>query len=258
MKLGRMLAKVSKKRFETAVGNIRMALPEIDDPERVARASFEHFGLVGADFLTLTARTAQEIRASIDIVGEEILRETFDEGKGCIMVTGHFGNWERMAALCGLEGIKLSVVARDADQMGVTGLVNRIRSHFGTNVISRGNAAKPMLEALRRNEMIGILPDQNANETFLPFFGKPAGTVLGPGVLHERTGAPLLALFCIRTGAVQYRMEVERLRPVKTENRGEATMLAFHDALERVIRRHPEQWLWFHDRWRNARRKGLL
>lgn len=257
-KLGRMLAKVGKKRYETAVSNLKMALPEITDPERVATACFEHFGLVGADFLTLQSRTAQHIIDSIETPNLHVLEEALELQKGCIMITGHFGNWERMAAMCGYRNLRLSVVARDADQAGVTGMVNQIRNHFGTQVISRGNAARPMLEALRRNEMIGILPDQNSNEAFIPFFGKPAGTVLGPGVLYERTGSPVVCFWCIRTGPVKYRMEIEWLKPERTDTRGEGTMLAIHAALEGVIRRYPEQWLWFHDRWRNARRKGLL
>lgn len=259
LKIGRLLARLSKKRFGRAVENLRMALPDLPDPEAVAMRVFENFGRMGADFMTLHKRSPEEIIASVDFPELGKVDEALALGKGVIMITGHFGNWERMAACLSYKGYKLSVVARDADQKGVTGIMNGIRSHSGTQVIPRGNAARPMLECLRRNELIGILPDQNSNEAFLPFFGKLAGTVLGPGVLHERTGAPVLGLFCRRIGPAKFAVQVKGpLTRPHTSVRGEATMLAIHEALEEVIRETPDQWLWFHDRWRNARRKGLL
>ena len=177
-----------------------------------------------------------------------------------ILLTAHFGNWERVAAWMVLSGYKLAVIARDADDQGVNQLVNELREGPGTEVISRGRAARASIERLRRNEIVGILPDQNANEIFIPFFGKPAGTVLGPGVLAERTGASVAPVFCHYEGEGRYRV---RFYPAVVadegfETKGEGMMRAINRLLEGVVREHPDQWLWFHDRWRNARRKGLL
>jgi KDO2-lipid IV(A) lauroyltransferase len=117
-----------------------------------------------------------------------------------------------------------------------------------------------LLQALREGRAIALLPDQSHKDVFIEFFGKPAGTALGPAVLAERTGAPMLPVFCYRIGPGRYRMDV--LPPIEVdhdeEDRPLALTKAFTAELEGAIRAHPEQWLWFHDRWRSARQKGLL
>ena len=261
--LGRIIKRLSRKHRERANSNLKMAFPEWEEAkvQEVSNKVFEHFGMLATDFLAAPKRDVQFILDNTEIIGMEHLEAALTQKKGVLLVTGHFGNRERMAAYLGIKGVKLSVVARDADDEGVTGIMNGIRGHFGTQVISRGNAARPLLEKLRANELVGILPDQNSNEVFIDFFGKPAGTVLGPGVLHERTKAPVIAVFCMRVAPLKYRLTIypELLGEQKEGYvKGEAIMREFHALLEQEIRKYPEQWLWFHDRWRNARRKGLL
>ncbi len=261
--IGRLIKKLSRKHRERAAANLKLAFPDWNNAKinDVSNKVFEHFGMLATDFLASPKRDTQYILDHTEIVGMEHLESVLAKNKGVLLVTGHFGNWERMAAFLGIKGVKLSVVARDADSEGVTGIMNGIRGHFGTKVISRGNAAKPLLASLRANELVGILPDQNASEVFIDFFGKPAGTVLGPGVLSERTGAPVLAVFCARTAPLQYKIHILPELIAETGDnfvKGEGMMRAFNKVLEEEIRQYPEQWLWFHDRWRNARRKGLL
>src|SRR5207253_3062232 len=105
-------------------------------------------------------------------------------GKGVLAITGHLGNWERLAHWYQAHGYTMSVVARDADDEGLQEKVARIRGGRGLTLLSRGNSAKEILSRIRNQETIGILPDQNSDEAFVPFFGKPCGTVLGPAVLH--------------------------------------------------------------------------
>jgi KDO2-lipid IV(A) lauroyltransferase len=261
-KLGRTIWRLAKRRRETGERNLRMAFPNMssDDARAACKRVFENFGRSAADFLIGLDRTREEIEATTTIEGIEHLDAALAKGKGAILLTAHFGNWERVAAWMVLAGYKLSVIARDADDQGVNALVNELREGPGTEVISRGRAARASIQKLRANEIVGILPDQNAREVFIPFFGKPAGTVLGPGVLSERTGATVQPVFCHYEGEGRYRI---RFLPhvVADEGysvKGEGMMRAINRLLEEVIREHPDQWLWFHDRWRNARRRGLL
>jgi KDO2-lipid IV(A) lauroyltransferase len=159
-----------------------------------------------------------------------------------------------------MNGYKLAVVARDTDDRGLNRMVNELRERWGTEVIARGDAVRPILTRLKRNEFVGILPDQNSTEIFIPFFGKPAGTVLGPGVISERTGAPVICCWCPRVGVGRYKFLIEPplVSQPGYETRGEGMMRAINASLEGVVRRYPDQWLWFHDRWKSARRRGLL
>jgi KDO2-lipid IV(A) lauroyltransferase len=134
-----------------------------------------------------------------------------------------------------------------------------IREAAGVEVMSRGNSARQSLVKLRKNQMIGILADQNSKDCYVPFFNMPCGTVNGPAVLHQRTGAMLLPTFCVWEDYARYRVVV--LPPVDPENQEPDTEKITADlnlALESMIRKHPEQWLWMHDRWKSARQLGLL
>lgn len=261
-RLGRLIWKASKKHRRRALDNLAMVFPDLSAPERerLGRKVFEHFGRVTADFLASPRRTKEDLEASMTIEGIEHLDEALARGKGVVMITGHFGNWERLAAWLSTQGYTITVVQRDVRDSSLNQMVQRLREGPGTKVIGRGDAARPIIERLRNNELIGILPDQNSDEIFLPFFGKPAGTVLGPGVISERTGAPVVCCWCIWEGAGRYRMIVEPILEPEPgySTKGEGTMRAIHRSLEAVVRQHPEQWLWFHDRWKSARRKGLL
>lgn len=265
-KLGSGLAglwwRVSRRRKATAIKNLKMAFPQWPEEKysQVARGVFDHFGRVAADFLAAPSRSLEELVRTTEVVGEEHLVKAIEEGKGVILITGHFGNWERMSSYLSQKGYKLTVVARDADQSEINEMVNEVRRGPGTSVVARGAAARPILERLKANELIGILPDQNAKEIFIPFFGHPAGTVLGPGVISERAKCPVVPTVCVRVGVGKYRMEFfPPLAPVEgCEQKGEGMMRAIHAWLEGVITQHPEQWLWIHDRWRMARKRGLI
>lgn len=264
-RLGERLAKIAfkldRKHRERAISNIHLAFPEksAEEARELALQAFLHLGRTTGDFLRSPRRTDQEVLDSMEPVDLSPYFKANEKGKGVLAVTGHLGNFERLAHWYGAHGWKMSVVARDANDEGLQARVARIRGGSGVTVLSRGNSARAILQKLREKETIAILPDQNSDEAYLPFFGKPCGTVLGPAVLHLRTGAPLVPGFCLRVGPGKYRVEV--FEPMEYE-RGSATpeqiMTDVNKVLEGVIRRYPEQWLWLHDRWKSARRAGLL
>jgi KDO2-lipid IV(A) lauroyltransferase len=261
-RLGRIAARLQKRRIEIAKQNLGIAFPGMSEPEREALAKevFVHFARVMADFMRSATRPSQEVLDTATVVGIEHIDNGLAAGKGVILVTGHFGNWERMANWLTLKGYKVSVIARDANDDDLNNDVLRLRKAAGLEVISRGNAARPVLSKLKKNEIVGILPDQNTADAFIPFFGKPCGTVLGPAVLAQRAGAPIVPTFCYRTDVGKYTIEFwEPLTPDPDyEDPISGMMRSVNATLEKAIRQHPEQYLWIHDRWKAARQRGLL
>lgn len=260
-KLGRMAFKLSKKHRARALENLTRAFPEKTEAEResIAIGVLEHFGRVMADFLRSHKRTQQEVLESTEVIGREHLTEALSRGRGIILISGHFGNWERMSHWISASGYPVSVVARDANDPQMNDLILELRHANGAKVIARGDAVRPILERLKANELVGILPDQNSGEIFVPFFGHPCGTVKGPGTLARRTGSPVLPVYCLRIGPARYRMVIcEPLSPEEGFEPIEGMTRAINRSLEEQIRQFPDQYLWIHNRWKSAKSQGLV
>lgn len=260
-KLGRLAFKLSKKHRERGLENIRRAFPEMTPEQQLetTKGVLEHFGRVMADFVRAPVRTSEEVLASIEAEGVEHLENAMAAGKGVILIGGHFGNWERLAHWVSAKGYVVSVVARDANDPEMNQLVIGLREAAGVTVISRGDSIGPIMELLGRNEMIGLLPDQNSEEIFVPFFGVPCGTVKGPAVISRRTGAPCIPIYCPRVGPDRYKMIIEPpLQPEEGFGTVEGLTRAVNHSLENIIRRYPDQYLWIHNRWKSAKKRGLV
>ena len=262
-RLGILVAKLvqrcDRKHRERTLSNLELAFPEWSATQRkeIANKMYCHFGRVVGDFLKAEQTTDEQILSHTEVIGLENLEEAESLNCGIIAITGHIGNWERMSQWMGATNRKLSVIARDANQGVLQDRVIRLRQSKGARVLSRGAAARGSLVALKRNEMVGILPDQNASEMFIPFFGMNSGWVRGPGVLHKSTGAPVLPAFCIWTSPGHYRLEIlPMLTPNPEIDVVEGIMIEIAKALEHEIRQYPEQWLWMHDRWKSGRQQA--
>jgi KDO2-lipid IV(A) lauroyltransferase len=259
--LGLLAYALSRRYRRVAIRNLQRAFPDWTPAQAraTARRVFRNFGVSMAEFFKAPSRTRAQIEQRLTVVGLEHLDAAFREGKGVLLITGHFGNWELMARYLCMLGYPIAVIARDADDRSTTELVTMLRERSGYKVFPRGNAARLVLRALRANEAVGILPDQNAGDVFVEFFGQKAGSVAGPAVFHLRTGAPLVPLFNVRLPGDYHRVEI--LPPMRFEPTGDAQadyqriMQALHDVLESYVRRYPDQWLWLHDRWKSARKR---
>jgi len=252
---------VDGKHRKRTLSNLELAFPEWSDEKRreVAKEVYRHFGRIIADFVQTSQRTDQEVLDSMEVIGMEHLHEAEARNNGIIAITGHFGSWERMAQWLHATGRHITVITRDANQGVLDERVKQMRKGAGMDLLSRGSAARGALIALKRNKIVGILPDQNSDEIFVPFFGKQTGYVRGPGILRQSTGSPMLTVYAFRTGPGKYRMEISPIvEPEPGYDEVEGIARALSKELEKAVRKAPEQWLWMHDRWKSARQRGIL
>ncbi len=257
-RLGRLAYRLSRRYRTVADRNLQMAYGEsLSDGERrrLVEQVFIHFAKSLMEFLVGDGLSPDDLRRMVTLVGEEHLRWCVQQGKGTLIITAHYGNWEIAARyLTQCKGYVLNVVARDADDSATTLLVNRIREQGGYRVFPRGQAVRAVLQALKRNELVALLPDQNAGDVFVPFFGRLAGTVAGPALLALRSGAPILPVFCTRQPDNTYLFEM--LPPFVVQPSGDKerdvteTMAHITALIEQQVRKHPSQWLWLHNRWK--------
>jgi len=225
--------------------------------EVVARQVFLNIGKTLIEFLRLPVLSPAAIRQVCQLEGLEHVREGLAAGRGVLLVTAHYGNWELVAARLVVEGVRLHVVVRDADDPVTNGIINGIRERCGYRVIPRPSAPRGVLAALRRNEVVAMLIDQNTIEggEFVPFFGRLAATVSGPAVLALRTGAAVIPGFVSRraddthVGVISPPAPLPRAGDRET---GIRELTAHLTALiEAQVRADPTQWFWIHDRWRH-------
>ena len=258
VRLTNLLYRLDKKHREQTLANLAIAFPEKSDVERyqMARANYRHLGCIVADFVRAPSLSKED--QAMPEEGIEHLNRLLGAKKGVLLITPHLGNWERLGAWAQVHGVRVSGVARDANDDELTQEVTKIRGTNGLQILSKGSAARDILTRLKGGEIIAILPDQNGDEVFVPFFGHMAGTTVGPARLHLKTGAPILPTCFLRTGPGKFRVVFrEPLEAYEGEDI-EGLTTRVNAEIEAMIRLAPEQYLWMHDRWRNARRKGLL
>jgi len=221
----------------------------------LAKQVFRHFSRGAVEFFYLLALNRKQVGAMIDIEGCEHLDKALAAGKGCIIITAHYGNWELLARKIVIEGYKVNVIARDSDDPGMTGITTRIRESGGYRVFDKDQPLIGAIRALKNNEILGILPDQNESHgIFVDLFGRPAATATGPAMFAMKTGAALIPVFAPRVDKYRYKATI--YPPIKYTLSGneehdirELTAL-INKAIEREIRANPSQWLWLHDRWK--------
>ncbi len=223
--------------------------------EKTARDVFRHFTTAVFEFFYLQDRPKKIVDGLVDMSGSEHIDSALAQGNGCILLTAHFGNWELVARKLVYMGYKVHAIARDSDDPHMTGIANRIRQSGGYNIFGRDDSMLGAFRALKKNEVLALLPDQNDwTGEFVEFFSRPACTATGVAALSLKSGAPIVPIFCRRENGVHYKATVyERLDFTPSDNY-EADLIALTQMLttriEEEIRKTPSQWLWLHDRWR--------
>ena len=221
-----------------------------------ARASFEH---VGREIVTLAAMARQqleEVHRRIEVFeGRESLADAFAEGRGIVVVSGHFGNWELAGSALPAFGYPTDAVMQGLKNRRLNRYVIALRNRLGIRLIDRVDAWDVLLESLRSGRVVAVVADQDARSrgVFVPFFGRPASTHRAPALLALRARAPFFVGGVCRVGPRRYHAWVVRLEPPQgldiKEQVIELTRM-WTAELERRIRVSPEQYFWHHKRWK--------
>ncbi|PIY84742.1 MAG: hypothetical protein COY77_00895 [Candidatus Omnitrophica bacterium CG_4_10_14_0_8_um_filter_43_18] len=227
--------------------------------KKIAKQVFQNTGKSAAEFINLPKINSSNIDRLVKAQGLEKIDHALLAGNGAIVLSCHFGNWELSAAYFGLKGYTVSVVFRPSRDPRYDGIVNSVRRSKNINIIPRENSFKRIISILKSNQIVGILPDQDIDSidgVFVNFFNKSAYTPTGPVALAMVTKSPMFFAFCIRENGT-HKIVIEG--PIELELTGdkEKDLLVntqkWSDIAERYIRQYPEQWMWFHRRWKTQK-----
>lgn len=245
---------------DVILANLERALGEATTPQRrrtiarevrchAARLLFEWIRLSRGDLAVLDT---VELDASLGILERELAR-----GRGAIIVTAHLGNWELLAASLRRHGLDGVVVGRQRPRDSSSTWLIDMRRAYGLTTVPQDGSPRRILEVLRAGGIVGLLTDLEARRidgAFVPFFGRPALTMLAPAALARANRSPLIPVRCVARGPQRYVLQVEEPMELRTDlPRREAQIELLgrmNRCFESWIREDPGQWAWHQPRWR--------
>lgn len=258
--LSPVLFRVIKKQRELTVKHLKIAFSDKSDHEicDIAKEVITNLGLTAVDSLKLSRLDWNKVSGFVDPGNAfEIYNDLLKKGCGIISMTAHLGNWDLLAGTFGMKGYQGAVLARRIYYEPYNRWIVGIRQHMNVRTIYRDQASREILELLSRNEIIGLLPDQDIDSIkgiFVPFFGREAYTPIAPARLAISSGAPIVCNFLVRQPNNRYKIEVgdiiEPRRDVPRDAEVERITKAWMKSFENIIKRYPGQWAWMHDRWK--------
>ena len=260
--IGRLIYSPFGIRRDVVERQVRAAFPGLAEPEvlRIARESYRNLGRTSIETAVLPKDSAAEILGMFDVIeGWEIMERTLALGRGLIVVAGHLGNWELGGSYIASRGVRMEAVARRMQNPLFDEFLTETRRRVGVNVMHDSDAVRRVPRLVRDGGVAGFLFDQGAAglaSTWVPFFGRYAKTPRGPAVFALRLDAPIVFTCAVREPNGRYSMKFEEIVVERTGDRErdvDAIVGAYTNALERWVRRYPEQYFWQHRRWKHQR-----
>ncbi|AKU90619.1 lysophospholipid acyltransferase family protein [Vulgatibacter incomptus] len=246
-------------RREVARANLARAFPEKDEASREAilRGFYRHLGTLIVEFLRAPMLPPEHADRLVEVEGYERFEDAFAEGKGAIIATAHFGNFELLGSFFARKGQPITAITKVLSRNFLNAFWLDQRRRGGLREVPDSGSIRDILGVLRRKEILAVMIDQNMiprRAIFAPFFGTLAATSPGPAVFAERTGAPVFLVLMHRLPGGRHRVVVEGPIPFDRTGDRDADVLAFtarlNLALEAQVRAEPESWYWVHRRWK--------
>jgi Kdo2-lipid IVA lauroyltransferase/acyltransferase len=242
--------------------NLKLAFPgrPIRARRHILRESFLNLGRMAAELAHLSRLSDAQLEDMVRFEDEAWWSEAvgWERSTGVLILSGHFGNWELLAFAHGRRGHPVHMVHRAIANPLVDRWLSELRRRAGTRMIRKSAGAGGVLHALHEHGLLVLPIDQNSTRglgVFVDFFGVPASTNSGMARIALRTDAPIVPAFIVREGrSARHRVHV--LPILQVERTGDPAedvrrnTQRFTDVFEEMVRRHPEQWLWMHKRWK--------
>lgn len=269
--LGTLLWALAGAQRRRVTANLRH-VPSLAGDERrlrgAVRGVFQHLALNYLDFFRGAHLSEDEALSGWTVENQDVFEATMAEGRGAILLGGHFGNFEQALSRLGSLSFKTVTAVERMKPEAVFELFCQLREHHGMHLVPADSrdSLREMIDALKRGELVAFLADRyvlgaSAN---VPFFGEPARLPTGPFTLAQRTGAPLVCAFSWREGPgrshgvfLPITVDGDEARSAASsapERRGKAERAdrtaqatrmqrAYVAQIERMIAAHPEQWV---------------
>ena len=264
--LGRIASVIDRKDYTLAVEHLTVAFgKEKDEKEirRLAHETFRHLAMNFVDVARLYVMSPEEIKSVCVLHNLEILKDNLTKGYGVIGLTSHAGCWELLGQYFALMGIPTSCISQRLYDPRLEKMLIDTRTRVGIKNISRGQDTRDIIRVLKKGYLLAILIDQDTNVKgeFVDFFGQPAYTATSPALLSLRYKAPIIPIFIYRDEYHRHHVCIEGPVEIKATEDNDSDALGLtvqcSKVTEQFISEHPEQWVWFHRRWK-TKKNGIV
>jgi len=243
-------------RHDVMYRNLSLSFPSLKrgDIDVLIRDIYKHFTLIFFDLLRFPFLNRRKLNKILTITpqAQDIISQ-FDRG---IMLTAHFGNWEIIPNVLVLFGKKISAIALKQKNEGVNRFIMWARQTMGCKIIYKKGSTRKMLASLKSGFLV-LAGDQFSSRRSIPvnFFGKETRSSRGAAVFHLKTGVPIFFTLAYLNDDQRYAFHMEKLEfkfdpSDSTDDKIQIINQSYHDKLEAWVSKYPEQYLWFHRKWR--------
>lgn len=258
---GSLAFRADRKHTRVALENLGIAFGDaLDDRNRrrIVLACWRHYGRIAADAAWFPRLEPSDIGTLVRYEGLDAAKAAYDEGRGVLVISGHFGHWELVAYMQGFLGMPMLMITRPMENPSLERALAKVRMGSGNEVVAKENAMRSVVKALARGIGVAVMIDQDARGAgiFVPFFGRPSSTIPTVGMMHVRTGAAVVGVCAYPEPDGGWRIVYERLTfpGLAGDRESDVRRITAETTawLERKIRERPELWMWMHRRWKTS------
>ncbi len=257
--MGQILFLADRKHRKIALNNLTYAFGHEKNPSEIkilARRVFKNLGQIIFEIGWSLRLEAKDFQKYFSIQGLSNYTSAYEKGRGVLLLTAHFGNWELLPVVVAMVGYPVSVLYRLLDFSPLDMFFVMTRGRFGAELIPAARSMKKILRSLKHGKAVGMLMDQNFDwyeGVFVDFFGHRACTNKGMALLARRTDAPVVPVFLVREKSgfmADFGSEIPLIKTEDIRKDLEANTQQYNRIIEDFVRRYPDQWFWVHQRWK--------
>jgi KDO2-lipid IV(A) lauroyltransferase len=265
--LGRLLWKHYHRGRLRAIENLRASFPEKNDEwiVQTGKRSFEQLAMLAVDVLfvpRLVRKSNWHIYSRFK--NTERVKWMLQEGKGLILATAHYSNFEIIGYMLGLFGFNIYSVARPLDNKFISRYLYGVRQQAGQIIIDKKGAAEMMGKIVSSGAALGFIADQDAGKKgiFVDFFGRKASTYKSIGLLAITYNLPIAVGYSRRVDNLFFfEIGINRIIfPEEWLDKDDPLLWVtaeYTKAIEQFVRQDPTQYWWLHRRWKHRPKEEL-
>ncbi len=246
--------KIIKTNLDFAFGEVLSK----KEKEEITKKCYKNLVYFLADFIKNQGISKEELAKKVTFKNKNILEDAIKNNQKIILITAHYGNWELISLALSAFDKPITGVGRALDTKRLDTILKKNREQFNIEVLNKNGAFRGMMRALKQGRLLGLLVDQNTSEkdgVLIDFFGKKARQTHSTSLLARKMDAVIIPAFITTDDYKNYTVTFyDKITPIKTEDIDNDILKTTQEQaniIEKVIRQKPDEWFWFHKKWKN-------